>query len=194
MPMANTKDTASPLGMSVYSRATKLIADADKQYERLLWEFESGERALYVSEEAFRRDKNGNRVLPNARLYKLLNCENDELFKDWTPSIRESEIIAGLDDILRKIEFNCGLAYGTLSNVQNVDKTAEEIRASKQRSYSTVAEIQNSLRNALSGLVKSMNVLCDLYELAPDGEYSVSLSLMIALLPTEKQSLKKRCV
>ncbi|MBQ3038200.1 MAG: phage portal protein, partial [Clostridia bacterium] len=77
---------------------------------------------------------------------------------------------------LRSIEFNCGLAYGTLSDNRNVDKTAEEIRASKQRSYSMVCDIQNSLKNALLDLIYAMSVYCDMYSLAPKGECNTSFN------------------
>lgn len=173
MPMANIEDSSSPLGTSIYAKCTELIEDAEKQYDRLLWEFKSGERALYVDTNAVKRDENGREILPDERLYKLLNAD-DSLFKDWTPTLREQNIINGLNEILRKIEFNSGLAYGTLSNVQTTDKTAEEIRASKQRSYATVCDIQKSLQNALCDLADCMSALADLYELAPSGAYSVS--------------------
>ncbi len=173
MPMANIEDSSSPLGTSIYAKCTELIEDAEKQYDRLLWEFKSGERALYVDTNAVKRDENGREILPDERLYKLLNTD-DSLFKDWTPTLREQNIINGLNEILRKIEFNSGLAYGTLSNVQTTDKTAEEIRASKQRSYATVCDMQKSLQNALCDLADCMNTLADLYELAPSGAYSVS--------------------
>lgn len=192
MPMANNIDSESPLGVSVYAKAPGLIEDANKQYERFLWEFESGERALYVAEEAFRRDENGKRTLPDKRLYRLLNEEDNSLFKEWTPTLREKEHISGLNDILRKIEFVTGLAYGTISDVQNVEKTAEEIKASKQRSYATVADIQTALKNALLELVKSMNVLCDLYELAPAGEYSVSFDFDDSIIADRKTEFEEK--
>lgn len=173
MPMANTVDPTSSLGVSVYSRAVELIKDADMQYSRLLWEFESGERALYVDDGAFLRDKNGAIKFPHKRLYRSL-LSNDELFKEWTPTLREQNILNGLNALLRKIEFNVGLAYGTLSDINNVDKTAEEIRSSKQRSYAHVSDIQSELQAALTGLVYAMNVLATLYSLAPEGEYEIS--------------------
>ena len=71
MPMANSVDISSPLGVSVYARVVPLIEDAEKQYERLIWEFESGERALYIDESAVRRDKNGEKSLPDKRLYRM---------------------------------------------------------------------------------------------------------------------------
>lgn len=194
VPYANTVDDGSPLGVSVYSRAGELICEADKQYSRLLWEFESGERALYVSDMAFRLDKNGQAVIPDKRLYRLLGIEQggDDLFSDWTPTLREEHILRGLNSILRKIEFNCGLAYGTLSDVDNVDKTAEEVRASKQRSYSMICDVQKALWIALSELVSAMDTLCSLYGLAPEGEYDISFEFDDSMIADRKAEFEEK--
>ncbi len=197
VPYANTVDSASPLGVSVYARACDLIREADKQYSRLLWEFESGERALYVSDMAFRLDKNGKAMIPDKRLYRLLEIEQggNDLFSDWSPTLREENLLRGLNSILRKIEFNCGLAYGTLSDVDNVDKTAEEIKSSKQRSYTMINDVQKALGTALAELVSAMDILCSLYALAPEGTYSLSFSFDDSIMAdrtvefTEKREL-----
>lgn len=173
MPSANVTNPDSPMGTSVYARAVDLIKDADIQYARFLWEFESGKRALFVDESALTRDKLGRKIIPDERLYRMLSTDDDTLFKDWTPTIRQEEINKGLNRILRGIEFNTGLAYGTLSDVQYSDKTAEEIRSSKQRSYATVSDIQMALKTALQDLVYAMNVWCSIYRLAPEGEYDI---------------------
>ncbi len=174
MPAVNTHNTDSPLGASAYSRAVELIKDADIQYSRILWEFESGKRALFVDESAITRDRLGRKIIPDTRLYRMLSTDDDTLFKDWTPNIRYREMNEGLNRILRSIEFNTGLAYGTLSDVDYSDKTAEEIRSSKQRSYANVADIQNALKKALKELLYAMDIWCSVYNLAPGGEYSVS--------------------
>ncbi len=174
MPMTNLYNSDSPMGVSVFDRACDLIKDADIQYSRLLWEFESGKRALFIDESAVTRDKLGRKIIPDTRLYRMLNTEDDTLFKDWTPDIRNSELSDGLNRILRSIEFTSGLAYGTLSDVQVSDKTAEEIRSSKQRSYATVTDIQRSLKRALTDLLYAMDKWVSIYNLAPEGEYSVS--------------------
>ena len=75
----------------------------------------------------------------------------------------------GLDGIFKRIEFNCNLAYGTLSDPQSVEKTAEEVRASRQRCYSAVADIQGNLRAGLQQLVVCINDCCDIYQLTPPG-------------------------
>ena len=174
MPAANTVDINSPLGVSAFSRAVNLIKDANTQYKNLLWEFESGKRALYLDECAVRQDEDGNSHIPDKRLYKMLSTGDDTLFKDWSPVIRDTEYLKGLDRILRSIEFNCGLAYGTLSDLQFTDKTAEEIKASKQRSYITVCDIQNALKRALEELIEVLDIYCDIYDFAPRGKYTVS--------------------
>lgn len=192
MPMANCIDTSSPMGISVFARSGKLIRDADLQYKRLLWEFESGERALYVDEAAMRRDTSGNAVIPDKRLYRLLNSGDDALFADWSPEIRDESIINGLNEILRRIEFNSGLAYGTLSDVMNVDRTAEEIRVSKQRSYAHVCEIQDSLKTALGYLLEAMDAICDLYSLAPAGEYNASFGFDDSIVADKRAEFDER--
>ena len=192
MPMANSVDINSPLGVSVYSRVVPLMEDAEKQYERLIWEFESGERALYIDESAVRRDKNGERSLPDKRLYRMLNSGDDALFKDWTPQLRANEIKEGLNEILRRIEFGTGLAYGTLSDIGNIDRTAEEFRASKQRSYTHICDIQTAIKNGLSDLVYAMDILADLYSLAPTGEFSISFDFDDSIIADRKTEFDEK--
>ena len=88
--------------------------------------------------------------------------------------LRDEGFIRGENKIKQEIEFQCNLAYGTISDPSQVDKTATEINASKQRSYASVSQMQNSLEKALKHLVYILDVYCDLYELAPAGEYEVS--------------------
>lgn len=193
MPLANAVDEGSPLGVSVYARAVDLIAQADRQYSRLLWEFESGERALYVSDEAFRRDKDGRLMLPDKRLYRsIATFGGGGLFEDWSPPLRQQEILSGLNALLQKIEFSCGLAYGTLSDVNYNEKTAEEIRASKQRSYAAVTDIQKALQGALEELTRAMDALCTLYGLAPEGKVEAAFEFDDSIVADRKAEFDER--
>lgn len=190
--IANTVDPSSPMGVSVFANAVNLIEDADRQYERFLWEFESGERALIANAMAFKRNKDGKPILPDKKLYRTLDVEDMDFFKEWSPQIRENEISKGLDKIFRQIEFNCGLAYGTLSDLNDSDRTAEEIRTSKQRSYSTVTDNQKALKNALVELVYAMDVWCTLYNLTPIGEYSVSFDFDDSIAADRKTEFEEK--
>jgi len=173
-PLANNIDSSSPLGVSCYARAVDLIKQADIQWSNLLWEFESGKRALYLDVLAFGKDDEGKPILPNKRLYRTLETGSmeGELFKEWTPNLREQNMINGLEAILRKIEFVCGIAYGTLSDPENVDRTATEIVASKQRSFATIVDAQKSLKGAIEQLLYAMDTWTTLKKLAPKGTYT----------------------
>lgn len=178
-PAANNIDSSSPLGMSCFARAVEQIEEADRQWSRLLWEFEAGEMALYVDVSAFDKDKNGKPILPSRRLFRTLhgmddpNVGEEGFFKEWAPTLREQSLLAGLDAILKRVEFNCGLAYGTLSDPQSVEKTATEVKISRQRSYATVTDVQKALDRALRELIEAADVLATLYALSPAGEYDI---------------------
>lgn len=171
-PLANNIDPLSPLGVSCFSRAVDLIEQADKQWSRFLWENESGERALYVDDLAFGRDDEGDPVLPNKRLMRTLETGTTEsdMFEDWTPDIREESLLNGLDAILKRIEFNCGMATGTLSNPESIDRTATEIKASKQRSAATITDTQKAISKLLDQLFYAMDTWATLSKLGGTGK------------------------
>lgn len=176
VPTANRVDRHSPLGASVYALAVDTIRDADVQYGSLLWEYRGGELAIDVDAAAIRQDADGALRMEerDRRLYRHLLNGNPNMWNAFAPALRDASYLNGLDAILRRIEFQCGLAYGTISNPQSVEKTAEEVRASKQRSYATVRLIQQALQDAIEGLFYAMDVYATLYGLAPAGAYELA--------------------
>lgn len=170
-PIKNKIDN-TPCGVSIYDSAIDLIRKADIQGARLDWEFESGERIIHVDERALRHDlRNQGRddvELPplNKRLYRGLNVQeaaDKELYKEYSPEFREQNIINGLEKYYRQIEFSVGLAYGDLSDVQYVDKTATEIKSAKSRKYNRVTAIQKKLQECLEDLVAGIAFYNGLY-------------------------------
>lgn len=180
VPNANNIDRDSPLGVSVYSRAVDTIRQADEQWNRMLWEFQGTELALDISSAAFEPDGNGGVKIPKRyqRLFRALDVGEMErpLYQVFSPAIREEPIYKGFQHILQRIEFQCGLAYGTLSDPQTVEKTAEEIKTSKQRSYATVASLQTALQTALTDAVYGMDVWATINNMAPRGIYEMSFA------------------
>lgn len=171
VPLSNNIDTKSCLGPSVYHKAIDSIRKADIQAARLDYEYDSAERSIYADIDALRNQEGKER---RSKIVKTLNTGEDGFYKEFSPTLRDEGFIRGLNKIKQEIEFQCNLAYGTISDPSQVDKTATEINASKQRSYASVSQMQNSLEKALKHLVYILDVYCDLYELAPAGEYEVS--------------------
>lgn len=176
MPFANHIEPRSPLGVSVYSKAVEQIKEADRQWSETSWEYQAGEMAIHAASSLFTRDQDGKPILPQGkeRLFRTFDYDRDQKLDPYAPSFRDQSLYNGLNKMIQRVEFLCGLAYGTLSEPSQVDKTATEVKQSRQRSFSTVADIQKALQDALDHLLYAMNTLASLYELAPEGEYNVS--------------------
>ena len=181
VPLANNQDTDSPLGVSVYSRAIGLIREADKRYSQINWEYDAKEAAVHIASSLLKYDKNRDKLnYPGGkdRLYREVEYNSGAVDKPlidtFSPDIRDVSLYNGFNNQLKRVEFNCNLAYGTMSDPQNIDKTATEIKTSKQRSYTFVSDCQMALQGALEDTVKAMNFYCGLYNLAPAGSFQMS--------------------
>lgn len=181
IPFANQIDPRSALGVSVYSRAVGPIEEADKQWSRFLWENEGAELAIDADMAALEAGR-GQATMPklNKRLFRGLNISGGnsgaDFYKVYSPPIRDASLLNGLNAILIRVEDACGLARGTFSDPAADPKTATEILSSKQRSYSSIADCQGALEEAIDDLIYAMDVLATLYNLAPSGAYEVSYS------------------
>lgn len=183
IPLANEADADSPLGTSVYARAKDSIKLADKRYSQIDWEYDAKETAIHIADSLLKYDKTRDKFeYPGGkeRLYRTLEYSsgaNDKLLLDaFSPDIRDQSYYNGLNNQLKLVEFHCNLAYGTISDPQNVDKTAEEIKASKQRSYTAVKEIQKATQTALEDLIEAMDFYATVYNLAPLGVYEMTFN------------------
>ena len=170
-PIANTADTNSLCGMSIYGDAAtvELIKQADEQWERLRWEFKSGERKVLMDGNTSTAD------MFDKRLFEIGAFTADgDFYQFLNPELRNDAVYKGFQDVLRRIEFNVGLSYGDISDPQTVEKTATEIRSGKQRKYVLISSIQTALEHTFDALIYAMDVYATLYGLAADGEYEVT--------------------
>lgn len=170
-PSSNDIDPSSEIGVSVYGGEPNaaLLRQADEQWERLWWEFESGERKIF---------SDGKKVSAGQfhdRLFEYGDYTSEgNLFEPFSPEFRHDPLYSGFQWILQRIEYNVGLSFGTISDPQSVERTATEILAAKNRQRITVKAIQNAMENTINGVIYAMNAYCDLYGLAPAGEYEVT--------------------
>lgn len=199
MPEANTIDFNSALGVSAYSRAISLIKDADVQYSRLLWEFEGGQMAIDIDRDALRVEQasNGEYVERadnlQRRLYRKVDLNAEDTYKIFNPNLRDVSYVNGLNTIFMRIEDVCGISRGVISDITRSEaKTATEMLILKQRSYAANRDIQTALQIALEDVVYVMNVYCDLYELAPQGDYFVSYEWDDSLITSPDEELTRR--
>lgn len=190
-PLKNKID-GSHCGISIFEPAKELIRKADVQGARLDWEYESGERAIHVDERALKKDKNGRPGMAklNKRLYRGLNIDDGkdkELLKEYSPEMRDEAYNRGLEKCYRIIEFVVGLAYGDLSDVNVVEKTAAEIKASKARKYNRITAIQCNLEECLVDFVAGLAFFNGLYT----SGYELTCKFNDSILTDEEEERKQ---
>ena len=201
--LANNVDIGGPMGMSIYSRATDTIKQADMQYSRTLWEYEGSELMVFMSEFALRPDKKGKRDASGTptqretpkrdeRLMRYTFNENEDFYQIFAPTIRGTSYLEGLNAILMRIEDQCGISRGTLADPNTQARTATELKILKERTYSTVHDNQIALERCLREVIAAMDWYATTYNLAPQGEYDVSFEWDDSILTDTTQQLSER--
>lgn len=169
-PEANSMEPDSKLGASVYAgAAAELIRQADEQWRLIRWEFQSGKRRIYV--DGVDAGQFDDEIFVSGPF-----SSDGSFFSVFSPEFRDGPLYNGFQRILQRIEFQVGLAYGTISDPQCVEKTATEILAAKHRQYVTETAIQKAFQRTLEELLQAMDAWCDLAGLAPGGAYNVKFS------------------
>lgn len=155
-PIPNRID-GSANGVSIFNDAIQSIRKADIQFGRIDWEYSSGERLVFADYTTVKKTQDNQGAFhwkaPKGkdRMFVGVNGADDQ-WTEHSPALRDASYINGLNEYKRQIEFACSLAYGDLSKNESVEKTAQEIKASKNRKYNMVNAIQKNLRQCLEDL------------------------------------------
>ena len=195
---ANSIDVDSPMGASCFCKARDTIKEADLQYSRLLWEYEGSELTIDVDPTVLcpKQTEGGGLEMPklNQRLFRAVDADKGDrdLYNVFSPTIRDAALVNGLNQLLMRIEDQCGLARGTISDANTEARTATELRIVKQRSYATVADNQKALENCLKDVIRAMDVYATIYGLAPEGEYDVSFEWDDSIITDTEQQMGER--
>lgn len=187
-PIDNTID-GSHAGISVFNSALDLIRLTDIQFSRLDWEFESGERAVHADVSVLKDTKTVAKL--NERLYRGVKIDtgvnNNSFFDEFSPQLRQVDLIAGLNEYKRNIEFSVGLAYGDISDPNTVAKTATEIKSAKDRKYNTVTAIQQNLKECLEDLTYALAF----YNALATSNYTFTCTFKDSILIDEEAERKQ---
>jgi hypothetical protein len=219
-PVVNNIDKDSPLGASIYSMAVPDIRDADERWNDLSWEYKATQAAVFVSDDLIRpipipgtgtaAVANGTVQVPSGdpfgraynalnerqkRLYQIVDIDDgqDKKIQPYSPTIRDQSILNGYQATLRKIEFDCSLSYGMISDPNQIEKTATEIKSSKQTFYALVDDLQSkNLGPGLEATIYIYHALALLYHLAPEGKAELTISWGDGILEDSDKEYQRR--
>lgn len=185
VPIANNVDMDSPLGISVFAPAINLIKKADHQFSRLDWEYEGGQMAIDITEDAI---IDGQMDDTTDRLYRQVDSQ--DTYKVFNPSLRDTNFQSGLQEYKKNIEDTVGLSRGSISDPTSDVRTATEMRILKQRSYNTLKDNQTALEKALIDLIDAMAFLSQTYQ-GVDGEYNITINWNDSVLEDYQTELNR---
>lgn len=196
VPRANNIDVRSKLGVSVFSRASSIIERADHQFSRLDWEYDGGQLAIDVDPLAI-DPTNPNKLrsmMPetNRRLFRSLDLGEEGTYQAFAPALRDANYINGLNTYLIRVEDLCELSRGTISNANNDARTATELIILRNRAFNNIQDNQKALKRTLEDVTYAMNILTDLYNLAPDGKYSLIFSCDDSIMSDTAKTLEEK--
>ena len=184
MPGANSVDFNSPLGVSLFSRAVDSIKAATTAYNAIDWEVEGGELKRYRDISTFINFADDGTPIPDQKRQKeyIFNGNTGDgtnkatLFDTFSPELRVDKQIIALNRHLNQIEAQTGFSQGTFSiDATTGMATATQVIADKQKTYSTVHDIQTkSFEPALQRLIELYDFYATVYNLAPKGEIKPS--------------------
>lgn len=198
IPIANSVNNTSLVGVPIFANAIEILKEIDRQFSRILWEYEGSELAIDVDETAFRKGHDGEYKLPKGkkRLFRMADLGKEKMWNVFSPAIRDTALFNGLNEWLRQCESQCGLSFGVISKIENIEKTATEIKSSKQDYYVTVSDIQGALQNALEDLVYGIDTLMILYNIPhktePDISFDWDDSILVDSEKKQSQALVER--
>lgn len=197
VPKANSVDPDSPLGISVYAGCDSQIIQVDNHWNLILWEYEAKEAAVFATMDLFNLNGKKQKLSKHdERLYKkVVRIGDENTLQEYSPEIRDKSLFDGLNNILQRIEFNCGFAYGTISSepTAKVEKTATEIITSRQRSYTFVSAMQKQMETALKQMLYAIDNLLNHHKIFLDGDYELSCNWGDSVLEDkDKQSVRRQ--
>ncbi len=176
MPTTNDLDNDSPIGQPIYHNALDILEEIDHQFSRIIHEYEGTELALDIDESILAPDDKGNLRLPKGkeRYFRKWNLKDEESksISIFSPEIRDNPLFNGLNEYLIQVESACHLSHGTLAKPEAIEKTAQEIKTSKQDYYVTVSDIQAVLQDAFDDLLYGIYALCKLYGIPVKNDYT----------------------
>lgn len=200
MPTTNDLDNSSPIGQPIYHNAIGILKEIDIQYSRILHEYEGTELAVDIDESILPRDSKGKIKLPKGkeRYFRKWNLDETKVksLDIFSPEIRDNPLFNGLNEYLIQAENACHLSHGTLAKPEAIEKTATEMKQSKQDYYVTVSDIQAVLQNAFDDLIYGIYVLCRLYGISVRTDYTVEYdwddSILVDKDSSRNQALVER--
>ena len=153
----------------------KEIKECLKQIAR---EFKIKQAFIGADSTMFNKDER----LPDDGLYKKIDSGKDDFWEIFSPDIRESSYYARLQELYKRLEHEVGTSAGILSDVETQNATATEIKKAMYDTFSITDDMRTNFEKGIKDFFDGCNVLANVYNLIPQGEYDISFNWSYGLV------------
>ena len=177
VPGANTIDSTSPLGLSVFANAITELKAIDIAVSRKNLEVEDSKKITFVGQALIQNAKNKGVQLPRfvQGLGMGLNDTETSAIHEHTPALLTDQRIKDINFDLSMAGVKCGFSEGVfVLDGQTGMITATQVEADDRDTIQTIKNDRDALKDAVEQALYGANALATLYDLAPLGEYEVN--------------------
>lgn len=149
------KIDGSNVPVALINDAVDLIEKADRQFARMDWEQEAGEKRIFADRDMFtkRTSRNGetDTVVLSKSLNKLIQkidgdgSGNGEKIHEYSPELRTTAQNEYLQQVFRRIELTLNVGKGTVSDAESVQQTATQYSGGRQELFAIVDKIEDEI-------------------------------------------------
>lgn len=179
VPGANTVDSSSPLGLSVFANAITELKAIDIAVSRKNAEIEDSKHITFVGQTVIQNATNKGLELP--RFVKGLglgiNDGETTAIHEHVPTILTDARIKDINFNLSMAGVKCGFSEGVfVMDGQTGMITATQVESDDRDTIQTIKADRDALRDALEQAFYGADALTTLYDLAPLGEYEINFN------------------
>jgi A118 family predicted phage portal protein len=203
LPINNTYDIKSPMGMSVYGNSIDILKNIDEAFDSLCVEYRSSKKKTFYHKSLLSRDTVTGEVQTPDSLNKTdfffvgqgqLPVDGNKLPIEYVdPKIRVAELTAGIESALNYLSFTCGLGANFYKfSAGTVTKTATEVISENSDLYRNIKHNEISVEKFVLNLMKSiLNVSNLIFKTKFNIDIPISVKFDTSIIE-DKQSERQR--
>lgn len=148
---------ASQVPVALIAGCEDLIELADKQFERMNWEHEAGEKRIFADSDLFEKRVRRNGQVAEVKMTGQLNrlitkidgdgSADGQKIHEWSPELRTQAMNEFLQQIFRRIELTINVGKGTISDMESQVQTATQYNGGRQELYAIIDKIENEIES-----------------------------------------------
>lgn len=116
-------------------------------------------------------------------------------WQQYAPNIRFEAMEARYNSLLRRVEKDCGLSQGILTERQNVNyANKDEVRAAQYDTFSVIKAMRTAWEKAIEDLAYAIDVLAEFYGLTPGGarnQYEIEYDWDMSMVESTAESFQQ---